>query len=86
MKELEKNTALTFLMLAAKKTQLERRFKKVQNDLWFAWWLQRQLRFLHETIGFNPFDFQAAPCAWFDVWWMFGVKDGFDIVIEIHHI
>jgi adenine-specific DNA-methyltransferase len=37
--------------------------------------------FYTKLYGFNPFDFEAAPCSWFDAWWMFGVKDGFDIVI-----
>ncbi|MGB3198753.1 MAG: N-6 DNA methylase, partial [Saprospiraceae bacterium] len=33
-----------------------------------------------EKIGeWEPFEDKS--CTWFDAWWMFGVKDGFDIVI-----
>lgn len=37
--------------------------------------------FLETIREWHPFDFEAAPCSWFDPWWMFGVKYGFDIVI-----
>ncbi|MBI1307173.1 MAG: hypothetical protein GC181_11275 [Bacteroidetes bacterium] len=37
--------------------------------------------FIDKIGEWHPFNFEALPCSWFDTWWMFGVKDGFDIVI-----
>lgn len=37
--------------------------------------------FIDKIGEWHPFNFEALPCSWFDAWWMFGVKDGFDIVI-----
>lgn len=83
VKELEKIRHDFFNVSSEEKLQLERRFKKVQNDLlsWRELATKDNYEFYTKLWGFNPFDFQAAPCAWFDPWWMFGVKDGFDIII-----
>jgi len=83
VKELEKIRHDFFNVSSEEKLQLERRFKKVQTDLLSLRELATtdNYEFYTKLWGFNPFDFQAAPCAWFDAWWMFGVKDGFDIVI-----
>jgi len=83
VKELEKIRHDFFSVSSEEKLQLERRFKKVQNDLLSLSELATKdnYEFYTKLWGFNPFDFQAAPCGWFDPWWMFGVKDGFDIVI-----
>ncbi|MDZ4710962.1 MAG: Eco57I restriction-modification methylase domain-containing protein [bacterium] len=32
-----------------------------------------------KLLEFDPF--KETSCSWFDAWWMFGIKDGFDIVI-----
>jgi hypothetical protein len=32
-----------------------------------------------KLLEFSPFEDNS--CSWFDAWWMFGIKDGFDIVI-----
>ena len=83
VKELEKIRHDFFNVSSEEKLQLERRFKKVQTDLLSLRELATSdnYEFYTKLYGFNPFDFQSAPCAWFDAWWMFGVKDGFDIVI-----
>ena len=72
-----------FNVSSEEKLKLERQFKKVQTDLlsWRELATKDNYEFYTKLYGFNPFDFQTAPCSWFDPWWMFGVKDGFDIVI-----
>ena len=83
VKELEKIRHDFFNVSKESKLNLERQFQKVKIDL-------RNLRDLTTNENyqiytkldeFNPFDFESAPCSWFDPRWMFGVKDGFDIVI-----
>lgn len=83
VKELEKIRHDFFNVSSEEKLQLERRFKKVQTDLLSLRELATtdNYEFYTKLWGFNPFDFQSAPCAWFDAWWMFGVEEGFDIVI-----
>lgn len=83
VKELEKIRHEFFNVSSEEKIKLERKFKKVQNDLLSLRDLATKdnYEFYTKLYGFNPFDFEAAPCSWFDPWWMFGVKDGFDIVI-----
>lgn len=83
VKELEKIRHDFFNVSSEEKLQLERRFKKVQTDLLSLRELTTKdnYDFYTKLYGFNPFDFESAPCSWFDPWWMFGVKDGFDIVI-----
>lgn len=63
------------------KLRLERQFKKIQTDLLSLRELSSNKNFEIYTklYEFNPFEDTA--CSWFDPWWMFGVKDGFDIVI-----
>jgi hypothetical protein len=83
VKELEKIRHDFFNVSSESKLNLERQFKKVQTDLLSLRDLTTKdnYEFYTKLYGFNPFDFEAAPCSWFDPWWMFGVKDGFDIVI-----
>ena len=83
VKELEKIRHDFFNVSSESKLNLERKFKKVQTDLLSLRELTTKdnYEFYTKLYGFNPFDFEAAPCSWFDAWWMFGVKDGFDIVI-----
>ncbi|KAA3642420.1 MAG: DNA modification methylase [Bacteroidetes bacterium] len=83
VKELEKIRHDFFNVSSEEKLQLERRFKKVQTDLLSLRELTTKdnYDFYTKLYGFNPFDFESAPCSWFDAWWMFGVKEGFDIII-----
>ncbi|MEP2023544.1 MAG: Eco57I restriction-modification methylase domain-containing protein [Reichenbachiella sp.] len=83
VKELEKLRHDFFKVSSDNKLKLERQFKKIQNDLLNLRELttKENYEIYTKLYGFNPFDFEAAPCSWFDSWWMFGVKDGFDIVI-----
>lgn len=83
VKELEKIRHDFFKVSSESKLNLERQFKKVQTDLLNLRELTTKdnYEFYTKLYCFNPFDFEAAPCTWFDPWWMFGIKDGFDIVI-----
>ena len=83
VKELEKIRHDFFNVSSESKLNLERKFKKVQTDLLSLRELTTKdnYEFYTKLYGFNPFDFETAPCSWFDAWWMFGVKNGFDIVI-----
>jgi len=83
VKELEKIRHEFFNVSSEEKLKLERQFKKVQTDLLNLRELTTKdnYEFYTKLYEFNPFDFDSLPCSWFDSWWMFGVKDGFDIVI-----
>lgn len=64
------------------KKDLERQFRNLQNKLWATAkeWVSKEDGDIYLKISeFNPFEDKS--CTWFDAWWMFGVKDGFDIVI-----
>lgn len=64
------------------KKDLERQFKELQNKLWTTakdWVSKEDAEIYHKISEFNPFEDKS--CSWFDPWWMFGIKDGFDIVI-----
>ena len=64
------------------KKDLERKFKNLQNKLWATakdWVTSKERDIYQKLLEFNPFEDKS--CTWFDAWWMFGVKDGFDIVI-----
>ena len=64
------------------KKDLERHFKNLQNKLWATakdWITTKEAVLYQKLLEFNPFEDKS--CTWFDAWWMFGVKDGFDIVI-----
>ncbi|WP_051293402.1 Eco57I restriction-modification methylase domain-containing protein [Olivibacter sitiensis] len=83
VKELERIRNDFFNVSSESKLNLERRFKRVQTDLLSLRELTTRDNYEIYTklYEFAPFDFESAPCSWFDPWWMFGVKDGFDIVI-----
>ncbi len=70
-----------FIASHEEKTGLELKFKSLQNDLLknkdFGDTKQQDI--LLKLYDFNPFDDHSN--TWFDAWWMFGIKDGFDIVI-----
>ena len=79
--ELEKIRHDFFNVSSDEKLKLERQFKKVQTDLLSLRELTTNENYQVYTklYEFNPFEDKA--CSWFDAWWMFGVKDGFDIII-----
>lgn len=83
VKELERIRHDFFKVSSENKLSLERQFKKTQNDLLNLRELTTNdnYEFYTKLYEFNPFDFESLPCSWFDPWWMFGIKDGFDIVI-----
>jgi adenine-specific DNA-methyltransferase len=81
VKELENLRHDFFSVSSDNKLKLERQFKKIQTDLLSLRELATKTNYEVYTklYEFNPFE--DTPCSWFDAWWMFGVKDGFDIVI-----
>ena len=81
VKELERIRHDFFNVSSDDKLKLEREFKKVQNDLYNSRELtiKENYEIYTKLYEFDPFE--DASCSWFDPWWMFGVKDGFDIII-----
>jgi adenine-specific DNA-methyltransferase len=79
--ELEQIRHKFFNVSSDEKLKLERQFKKVQTDLLNLRELATNENYQVYTklYEFNPFEDKG--CSWFDPSWMFGVKDGFDIVI-----
>lgn len=69
-----------FVSYGKRKKEIENEFKELQNSVYqksIEWSrLEGQQLQLSE---WDPFSFKASK--WFDPEWMFGVKDGFDIVI-----
>jgi hypothetical protein len=64
------------------KTALEAKFTSLQKKLLTTakdWVTKEDAEVYQKLLEFSPFE--EASCTWFDAWWMFGVKDGFDIVI-----
>jgi adenine-specific DNA-methyltransferase len=70
-----------FNVSSENKLHLERQFKKIQTDLLSLRELATSENFEIYTklYEFNPFEDKS--CSWFDAWWMFGIGNGFDIVI-----
>lgn len=64
------------------KKDLERQFRNMQNKLWTTaneWATGDDALIFKKISEFNPFEDKS--CSWFDPWWMFGIENGFDIVI-----
>jgi hypothetical protein len=64
------------------KTALENKFTSLQKKLIVTSkeWVNKEDEAIYiRLLEFSPFEDKS--CTWFDAWWMFGVKDGFDIVI-----
>lgn len=62
------------------KKQIEQKFLDTQNKMFknsLSWYDPNSQT--SKLSQWNPFS--GEPCAWFDPDWMFGIKDGFDIVI-----
>ncbi len=67
--------------LEDKKT-LEKKFNDLQKKLLISakdWVSKEDAEVYQRLLDFSPF--ADKSCSWFDAWWMFGIKDGFDIVI-----
>ena len=81
VKELEQLRHDFFNVSSEDKINLERQFKKIQTDLLSLRELTSKANYEIYTklYQFNPFEDSA--CSWFDPKWMFGIKEGFDIVI-----
>jgi adenine-specific DNA-methyltransferase len=79
--ELEKLRHEFFNVSSDSKLKLERQFKKIQTDLSNLKELStsKNNEIYNKLLEFNPFEDNS--CSWFDAEWMFGVKNGFDIVI-----
>lgn len=64
------------------KTALETKFTSLQKKLLTTakeWVSKDDAAVYQRLLEFSPFE--DTSCTWFDAWWMFGVNDGFDIVI-----
>ena len=63
-----------------RKKDIEKEFQSVQQRM-----LERSIKWLahdSQTLQLSMWEpFSDKACSWFDPEWMFGVKDGFDIVI-----
>ena len=81
VKELEKLRHEFFNVSSENKLKLERQFKKIQTDLLSLRELATKSNYdiYTKLYEFNPFEDNS--CSWFDAEWMFGIKNGFDIVI-----
>ena len=81
VKELEKLRHEFFNVSSENKLKLERQFNKIQIDLLSLRELatKNNYEIYTKLYEFNPFEDNS--CSWFDAEWMFGIKDGFDIVI-----
>jgi hypothetical protein len=67
----------------SEKKRVEKKFSEVQSKMakhalsWALWGGERS-----QTMKLSQWDpFSEEPCGWFDSEWMFGIKNGFDIVI-----
>lgn len=81
VRELEKLRHEFFNVSSENKLKLERQFKKIQTDLLSLRELATKSNYdiYTKLYEFNPFEDNS--CSWFDAEWMFGIKNGFDIVI-----
>lgn len=82
VKAIEKIRHDYFSASKEEKKDLEREFKNLQNKLWVTakdWVTKKDAELYKKISEYNPFE--DTSCSWFDPNWMFGVKDGFDIVI-----
>jgi len=63
------------------KAKLTKKFYQIQSELLHLRELATKdnYEFYTQLYSFDPF--KEKPCQWFDPQWMFGIKDGFDIVI-----
>ncbi|MCF7858117.1 MAG: hypothetical protein K9N07_02160 [Candidatus Cloacimonetes bacterium] len=64
----------------SKKAQLENKIKDIQKKLYNIV-IEHQIhsKYFNKLISWNPFEDKAS--GWFDPSWMFGISNGFDIII-----
>lgn len=83
VKELRELRKEYFRAYGDDKKRIEKKFRELQNKMFTASleWIRagREDAQSVKLSQWNPFS--GEPCEWFDPDWMFGVKDGFDIVI-----
>jgi hypothetical protein len=65
------------------KKLIEKKFQEIQSEIFLS-----SLKWLNwgggdsQTVKLSQWNpFSGEPCEWFDPDWMFGIKDGFDVVI-----
>lgn len=70
-----------FTASAKRKLQIEKDFKLLQNTIAEKQreWSTKNTQAVTMLVNWNPFDISETP--WFDPFWMFGIKNGFNIVI-----
>lgn len=69
-----------FISSGKRKREIERKFKAIQvslNNRFLEW--DGKSKLVENLAGWKPFDNLKAD--WFDAFWMFGINDGFDIVL-----
>ena len=69
-----------FLSHGFERTEIREDFRRIQNELWTS--MYRSKAYGQQSVmltSWDPFGYGATE--WFDAEWMFGVSDGFDIVI-----
>lgn len=65
---------------AIEKSELKSEFRRIQNDLWSS--MHQMNAFGQQSLALSGWDpFSHKPTEWFDSEWMFGIKEGFDLVI-----
>ncbi|MBU2493188.1 MAG: Eco57I restriction-modification methylase domain-containing protein [Bacteroidetes bacterium] len=70
-----------FTASAKRKEKIEEEFKIEQKKIAekHAEWSTKNTEAVTMLTNWNPFDISETP--WFDPFWMFGIKEGFDVVI-----
>ena len=69
-----------FSASASEKSEIKAEYRYVQNQLWND--MHRSSAYGQQSLALTGWDpFEHTPSAWFDQEWMFGIKEGFDIVI-----
>ena len=70
-----------FTASAKRKEEIENEFKKAQKEIAEKHneWARKDSQSVHLLINWDPFE--ISKTSWFDPFWMFGIKDEFDVVI-----
>lgn len=70
-----------FTASAKRKLQIEKEFKLLQNTIAVKQreWSTKNTKAVTMLVNWNPFEISETP--WFDPFWMFGIKNNFDILI-----
>lgn len=83
IKKLKKLRETYFRSYGNDKKTIEKEFQDIQNEMFRAslLWLKAGKKESQAVKLSQWKPFSGEPCEWFDPDWMFGIKDGFDIVI-----